>query len=228
MSNAQRVSFGTFQSVIGVVYLGLMTNVMLAIGCLPVVVLLITTDPARSWPLIALVAPLCAPALAAAFAGFRSHGAGGTDVVRAFIAGYRATWRRALVLGALATLALVVLVVDVRFFSDSTLGVVIIPLLGVLTLIVLAVSLVGLAAIAEVPTARLRDVFRASAYLALRRWYLTLASLIVLAAYVTLFASMPAIALGIAAAPALYLAWANSRHTLLPVLDVADVAAANS
>jgi uncharacterized membrane protein YesL len=188
-----------------------------------------TTDPARSWPLIALVAPLCAPALAAAFAGFRAHGDGTTGVVRAFLGGYRATWRRALILGAVATFALVVLAVDVRFFSDSSFGVVVIPLLATLALLVLAVCLVSLAAIAEVPTARLRDVLRASAYLGLRRWYLTLASLVVLAAYVALFASLPAIALGIAAAPALYLAWANSRHTLLPVLDVDDIEiAANS
>ena len=219
----RNISFSAYQSVIGVVYLGLMTNVMVAIGCLPMVILLMTTDPAKSWPLIALAAPLCAPAIVAAFAGFRAHGDGATSVVGAFIAGYRATWRRALGLGAVVALALVVVLVDVRYFSDSPVSVVVVPVLGVLAVLALAVGLVSLVGVAEAPAARLRDVVKASAYLAVRRWYLTAASLLVLAGYVALFASMPGIALGVAAAPALYLAWANSRHTLLPVLDVAEI-----
>jgi hypothetical protein len=45
-------------------------------------------------------------------------------------------------------------------------------------------------------------------------------TLLVLVSQAMLFASFPAIALGITASAALYLAWANSRYTLRPVLDI--------
>lgn len=218
-----RINFATYQSLFGAVYLGLATNVLLAVGNLPLLALLLTTDPAASWPWLAAVVPLSAPAVVAAFAAFRAHASGSPDVIRDFIAGYRRAWWRSLALAALATLVLVVLLIDVRYFSDSPIGVVVIPLLGVLLLLAVSMCVLGFTALAEVPQARLRDVLWASLYFGLRRWYLTAGSLVVLAAFVWFFTTMPALALGLAAAPAFYLAWANSRHTLLPVLDVADI-----
>jgi uncharacterized membrane protein YesL len=120
---------------------------------------------------------------------------------------------------------LVVLLVDVRAVAALEIGVVVVPLLGVLAVVALGVTLVGLVAIAEEPRARLRDVLRASLYLAVRRWYLTAVSLLVVAGQFWLFASLPAIALGLTAAPALYLAWANSRFTLRPVLETEEAPA---
>ncbi len=76
-------------------------------------------------------------------------------------------------------------------------------------------------AFAERPAVRLRDAARACLYLALRRWYLTALSLVVLAFLQTLLASRPALALGLAAAPLLYVVWANSRFTLRSVLEPA-------
>ena len=222
----KHISHSTIATIIGVVYLALITNLLLIAACLPFVVLLVTTDPMLSWPLLALAAPFCAPGIAAAFAAFRANSEGGAGPVRAFVAGWRATWRRALALGVIVVGVAVVLLVDVRFFSDSPLSVVVVPALGVLTALTAAVALVGLVAISEAPQARLVDVTKAAAYLALRRWYLTAVSIAVLAVQATLFASIPAIALGITAAPALYLAWANSRFTLRPVLDTDEVAAA--
>ena len=100
-----------------------------------------------------------------------------------------------------------------------------VPVLAVLTVMVIAVGLVSLVAISETPRAALRDVVRASVYLSVRRWYLTVVSLLVVATQVAVFANLPAIALGLTAAPALYLAWANSRYTLRPVLTIDDVPA---
>ena len=219
------LAHGTFTMITGVVYLALITNVLLVIACLPLVLLLITTDPVRSWPLLALAAPFCAPGVSAAFATFREFGRGGTTPARAFLAGWLATWRRAFLLGAAATAVVVVLIVDLRFFADSSLSVVVVPVLAVLTVLVSAVTLVSLVAISDVPGARFLDVIRASLYLSVRRWYLTVVSLLVIGTQVALFASMPAIALGLTAAPALYFAWANSRYTLRPVLSIDEVPA---
>lgn len=214
-----RISHGTYATIAGVVYLGLMTNLLLIIACLPLVFLLVATDPARSWPLVAAALPVCAPALTAAFCAFREFGRGGVTPARAFIAGWRATWRRAVALGGILTVVAVIVLADVRILAGSEIGVAIVPVLAVLAAIVAAVGLIGLVAISETPRARLRDVVKASLWLSLRRWHLTIASLLVLGTQFALFSAMPAIALGLTAAPALYLAWANSRYTLRPVLE---------
>lgn len=220
------ISHDTWASIIGMLYLGLIVNLLLIVACLPLVALLMTTDPARSWPLLALAAPLAAPGLAAAFRAFREHDARGLGPIRAFLTGLRETWRRAIVVGAAVTAVVAVLLVDVRMLSGTPASVFTVPLLAVLVVLAAAVGLLSLVAIAEVPTARLRDVLRASAFLGLRRWYLTAVSLAALGAQAAVFATAPAIGLGLTASAALYLAWTNSRFTLRPVLDLDEAVAA--
>lgn len=218
------VSHSTYLTIAQVVYLGLITNLLLVAACAPLVVLLVTTDPARSWPLLAVVAPLSAPAVCGAFTAFREFGSGGTTPARAFYRGWAASWRRALPLGTVLVAALVVLLVDIRFFSDSPLSVVVVPMLGVLAVVAVGTGAVALAAISDDPRARLRDVLRAGLYLGVRRWYLTAITLLALGTQVALFTAMPAVALGLTAAPALYLAWANARYALVPSSQAAVTA----
>ncbi len=221
----KRISHDTWATILGVVYLGLMTNFLVLVAALPLVLLLVTTDPALSWPLLALAAPLAAPALTGAFAAFREYGKGEPQVVRSFWRGWKTTWRKAMLLGLAGTALLVVLLVDVRALADTAASVVLVPVLVLLALIAASTVLVGLTALAEAPTARLRDVLKASLYLGIRRWYLTALSFAVLGVQAGLFTTMPAIAIGLTAAPALYVAWANSRYTLRPVLDTEDAVA---
>lgn len=222
------VSHEMWASLIGIIYLALVVNLLLVIACLPLVAVLATTDPLYSWPLVAATAPLAAPGVAAAFRAFREHAAGGLGPVRAFAAGLRDTWRRALLIGAAVTAAVVVLLVDVRMLSNTAVAVVTVPLLAVLVLVSVAVGLVALVALAEAPAARMRDVLRASLYLSLKRWYLTAASLLALVAQAAVFATAPALGLGLTASAALYFAWTNSRFTLRPVLDLDEKAAAQA
>ncbi len=203
-----------------------MTNMLAALVNLPLVALLISTDPVASWPFLALAAPLAGPAFAAAFATFRAHGEGEFSVVRTFFAAWRRLFRTGLAIGGAAAALMTVLLVDVRMLADTALSTVVVPLLLLLTALTLATALVALVAVAEAPGARLRDILRASLYLAVRRWYLTLVSFAVLAMQVALFTQTPAFAIGLTAAPALYVAWANSRHILRPVLGTPDTAAA--
>ena len=220
------VSHDTWASIIGMLYLGLIVNLLLLVSCLPFVVLLVTTDPMLAWPLLAITAPLCAPGIAAAFRAFREHHEGGLSPIRAFRAGLRDTWRRALVVGAVVIAVVAVALVDVRMLSATSAAVVVVPLLGVLTVLAVAIGLLALVAIAEAPKAQLRDVLRASAVLGLRRWYLTAASLVALVVQAGVFAAAPAIGLGITASAILFFAWTNSRFTLRPVLDLDGVVAA--
>lgn len=214
-----RIKHDTLSTVFDMVYVGLMTNLLLIVGCLPLVVGLLATDPARSWPLLAVVAPPCAPGLCAAFAVLgKFSGERNTAVVRTFAAAWRASLRRATALGALATAALVVFAVDARAAWGHPVGAAAIPVLVTAMVLVAATSLLALVVIAERPAVRLRDALRACLYLGLRRWYLTAFSMAVLVLLETLVASRPAIALGLAAAPLLYLVWANSRFTLREAL----------
>jgi hypothetical protein len=113
-----------------------------------------------------------------------------------------------------------VLLVDIRMLSAAPVAVFVVPLLGVLVVLAVAVGLLLLVAIAEVPGVRMRDALRACAVLGLRRWYLTAASLIALIVQAGVFAAAPAIGLGITASAILYFTWTNSRFTLRPVLDL--------
>ena len=217
-----RIRHETFTAVTDTIYVGLMTNLLLVVAGLPLVVGLLATDPARSWPLLALAAPLCAPGVCAAFAVLAAFtGEGSTAAATTFGRAWRACWRRATALGALATGTLVVLGVDARAAWGRPVGAVAIPVLVVAMVLVCSATLLGLVVIAERPRVRLRDALRACLYLAVRHWYLTLLSLAVLALLQTLLASRPAIALGLAATPLLYVVWANSRFTLRAALGPA-------
>lgn len=208
-------------AIFDLIYVAMMTNLLLVVGAFPLVVGLLATDPARSWPLLAVVTPLCAPALSAAFAVMAAYsGEGSTQVVRTFARAWQATFRRAATLGAIATAALVVLGVDIAATWTLRIGAVVIPVMAVLMLLIVATSLLALVAIAERPAVRLGKAVRVCGYLAVRRWYLTIVSLAMLLFIAALLAAHPALELGIAATPLLYIVWANSRFTLRPALGM--------
>lgn len=222
----RRISHDAYASVFSTIYLGLMVNVLLMIGCAPLLFLLLTTDPALSWPLLLIALPLCAPALAGALTAFRAHGLGEPRVVRAFWAGWRRTAVKALAIGAIVALALTVVLVDVRAVSAASWSVVVVPLCATVALLVVATAPIALTALAEAPGTPLRVLLSTAAVLAVRRWYLSAVTLLVLAGQAVLFTTSPALALGLTAAPALYLVWANARFSLRPVLPADSAVAA--
>jgi uncharacterized membrane protein YesL len=210
----------TFTAVTGMIYAALVSNLLLVVGCAPLVLGLVVTDPARSWPVLALVAPLCGPTLVGVFAVMTTLGGSGpVGVLGTFAAAWRASFRRATGLCALATLALVVLSVDVAWAWGRTIGAAAIPVLVTLMVLAVATALLTLVVLAERPTVRLRDAVRASLYLGVRRWYLTAVSLAVLLLLVQVVAQKPALGLGLVATPLLYVVWAGSRYSLRPALD---------
>jgi uncharacterized membrane protein YesL len=207
----------TYELVFGTVYTGLMTNLLLAVACLPLVVLVAATDPAASWPYLALAAPLLGPALAAAFAVFGAFSFdGSTAVVGTFVRAWRRHLRRGLAIGALATAAVVVAAVDVAFFWGRTVGAVVIPVLVTLAVGAVLTAVLALAAVSDLPGARLRDVLLGALVLGARRWYLTAAALLVLALLASVMAARPVVGIGFAAAPLLYAVWGICRYALRP------------
>lgn len=193
-------------TVFDLAYLALMTNVLLAVAAFPLLAAMFA-------PLWLIGAPLAGPALCATFAVFAAHPG---PVIGTFARAWRTSLRKATAVGALATTAVVVLGVDVRAAWRHPAGAVVIPVLAVLIALVLATTLLALTALAERPGARIRDVLRAGLHLGVRRWYLTVPSLGVLALLEALFAVKPVLAPALAASPMLYVVWANSRWTLAP------------
>ena len=207
----------TYEMVFGTVYTGLMSNLLLAVACLPLVVLVAATDLTATWPLAALTAPLLGPALVAVFAVFRAFSAdGSTAVARTFVRAWRRHLRRGLAIGALASGAVVVAVVDVAFFWGRTAGAVAIPVLVTLAAGAVMTAVLALVAVPETTGARLRDVLLAAVVLGVRRWYLSAGALLVLGLLVSVVAVRPAVGLGFAAAPLLYAAWGACRFVLRP------------
>ncbi len=214
-----RIRHETYTAIFDTGYVGLTVNALLTAAGLPVVILLLTTDPARSWPLLALLTPLVAPGVCAAFAVLSAFSRDrSTTVFRTFATVWRRTFRRAVSLAGVASALLVVLAVDVRAAWGHRVGALAIPVLVVAMLLVTAATLLTLVVLAERPSVRLRDAVRVSIFLAVRNWHLTALSLAVLGLFELLLATRPAIALGLAAAPLLYVVWAGSRFSLNPAL----------
>lgn len=228
----QQSRFETFSACIDAVYVALASNVLLVVGCLPLIGVLLLGDPAPSPPLIALAAPWCVPGVCATFAvfaDFTRHGS--TTVVGTYARAWRASWRPATSLGVVSTCLLAGLAVGARMLWGRPAGAVVLPVLAVTAVLVASSSVLTAVILAERPAVPVAAALRASLYLGVRRWYLTGLSLVVLALLETLLAIRPALALGLAAAPMLYVVWANSRFTLdvvlgawsrpgVPVLDV--------
>jgi uncharacterized membrane protein YesL len=215
-----RISHDTLSTVLGAVHLGLMTNLLLIAGTAPFVALLVTTDLTRSWPLLVALAPLAFPALVASASAFGDSTDG---VVRTWFRAWRRSFVKGLGLGAGVVALVTVLAVDVRYVFGSRAGAVLIPVLVVLIALVAGTAVHAVVALAEVPDARLRDLLRWSAYLGVRRWYLSVVSLGVLALLALFVLSRPALGLGVAAAPLLYAVWGNTRFALRPAFGAPSV-----
>jgi uncharacterized membrane protein YesL len=218
-----RVKHETYGTIFNTVYAAVMSNLLLAVGCAPLVLGILVTDPVHSWPLLALVTPPCLPAVVGVFSVMATLRDGHPSVLATFTRSWRESFRRATGLGALAVGALVVLGVDLAWAWGGPGGAIAIPVLAVLMLLVAGTTLLCLVTLAERPAVRLRDALRACLYLGLRRWYLTAFSLLLLLVLVQIIAARPAIGMGIAAAPLLYVVWANSRFSLRPALDRPEV-----
>lgn len=219
MDQRRRMQAETWETIFGVAYLVIGTNAMLVLTTAPLIVLLVTTDPRSSWPALCLAAIAAMPAVTAAFAVFHDFSlARSAGVIRGFCSAWLRHLRRSLALGTLLIGTAVVLTVDMMVLLNYRLGALVIPALAVLGVLVAATTLLALVASVERPDARLRQILKASLYLGVRRWYLTLLSFAALGLLGALFVEHPALALGLAAAPLMYAAWGNSRYALRPVL----------
>jgi uncharacterized membrane protein YesL len=202
-----------YEAVFATVYAGLRINLCLIAAGLPLIAALaLAGSPTAAWPFFAGLSALCGPAVSAAFASFEAMNGDPQRVGRSFWSAYRAGFARSLAIGAVAAAAVVVLGVDfqlalgTRFAAVTPMLALLIALLVVVTTTVLATG--------RRPT---RQLLFAAAYLSIRKWYLGLVNLAVLGVLLAAIVAKPSVGLFLLPAPALYVVWANARHTLSPL-----------
>lgn len=214
-----KVSAQTYETIFSTVYAGLKVNLCLAVAGLPLLVALAGTgDPFGSWPFFAALSALCAPAVSGAFGAFRALSDGDPRIGTAYWRAYRATFGRSLTVGAAAAALVVVLVVDLQLAVASAWAGAVAPMLALLVGLVVATTTAVLAALSdEAGEDRWWRRVLACAYLAVRKWHLSLFNLALLATVAVAATAKPVVGLLLLPAPALYIIWANTRHLTAPL-----------
>ncbi|MEU8172283.1 hypothetical protein AB0C14_05375 [Microbispora hainanensis] len=209
----------TYERLFSTVYVGLMTNVLLAVACAPLLAALaIVRDPLASWPFFAVLSVPCGPALAGAFGCFAGLAEGSTDVLRAFWSSYRRAARPALLLWAGGAAAVGVLVADVAAVAPTAWGPALVPFFLTASALVVAVAFALLVLLAEAPgPVRLRRLVLPCLYLVARRWYLSALTVAVLGLAVAAVLLKPVAGVFLACSPLLYVAWATMRFVVAPL-----------
>lgn len=211
----------TYEKIFGTVYVGLMTNLLLAVAIAPLLAALaIVRNPLASWPFFVGLSCLCAPALAGAFACFAQLQHGSTEVLRPFLRAYRRTAGRATAVWAAGAAVVSVLVVDAVVVARWPWGPALVPFFVTTAALVVSLVLAVLVLLVDLPrerAGRLRDLVRSCLYLTARRWYLAAPNVVVLGLAVTVVLVKPVIGLLVACAPLLYVVWANTRYLVAPL-----------
>ncbi|MFB7842457.1 DUF624 domain-containing protein [Microbacterium sp. NPDC056052] len=209
-----RVTHARWSALIAAAYTTMGLNLMLALAMSPLLAMLILTDPVSTWPVLAILAPFCAPAVTAVFSVFQMQRDGESAVVRPFLRAWRRAWRRATMLGALSTTVTVVLLTDLAMLSMTTYAPLVVPVLWTLLAVSAAMSLTAAVAVVNSrrPEVPIRRILMPSLILSVRRWPASILSLIVIVVQLVTFANAPALAIGITAAPVLYLIWTHAQE----------------
>ncbi|MDH2430594.1 hypothetical protein [Sphaerisporangium sp. TRM90804] len=208
----------TYEKVFGMVYVALMTNLLLALSCAPLLLALaVVRDPLATWPFFAVLSAVCAPALTGAFRCFTLAGEGSTAVFAAFRDGYRRAFGRALAAWLGGTTVVSVLAVDAVIVARTAWGPALVPFFVTAAGLAVAATVAMLVVVAESPS-KVRPLIRPCLYLVARRWYLMAPTLAILALAVAVVLVKPLVGVLLALAPLLYAAWATTRYTVLPLL----------
>ena len=209
----QSTSRVPYEAIFSTVYAGLRINLCLLAAVLPLVVALaLGGSPLSAWPFFVALSVFCGPAVGAAFAVFGDVAEDPQHLVRRFWSAYRTGFARSAATAGVAAGAVIVLGVDLQMAVGTRLGAVT-PVLAVLIGLVVIVSTTVLAAGRRLS----RRELVVAAYLSLRRWYLSLANVVVLGVLLAAVVAKPAVGLFLLPAPVLYVVWANARHVLSPL-----------
>jgi len=204
-----------FWAVSGLVFVGLATNLLVAVVAAPFWALALAGDLRATWPWAAIAALLLGPAVMGANAVFTAYTRDGdTGAVRAFWRGWRGTLRRVMPAWLALWVFLIVVGTDLYAMRAWGLGSLALPVCGVLIALALVTALTAGVGLAERPDLARFVVVKAAVYLSVRRPGWSLVSAAVLAVVARVVWVSPLLGLGVLTAPALYVIWGNARRVL--------------
>ncbi|MCU1567829.1 MAG: putative rane protein YesL, partial [Pseudarthrobacter sp.] len=207
--------FETFGGIFGFVYTFLAGNMLMALANAPLVLCLaLVADPIAAWPFFLALSVTVPPSLAGLFATFQALNDDGTAVkpVASFLRGYRRGFRRAAPLGLAAVAVLLFLGVDLAIVQSLPAGAVLVPVIVVAAAVVLSVAVLSIAGAVLFPDARPKSLLKASLYLCVQRWYLSLAMLVLLGIIASAALLQPVLGVALAPAPLLFVVWSNAAY----------------
>lgn len=217
--------FETFGSIFGFIYTFLAGNVLLAVANAPLVLCLaLVADPAAAWPFFLALSVTIAPSLAGIFAAFRAlnDDGGAVKPVAAFLRGYKRSFAKAALLGAGAVAMLLFLGVDLAVLQSNAQTVpgaaLLVPLIVVVAAVTVSLTVTAIAGVVLLPEASMKNILKASLFLAVQRWYLSLAMLVLLGIIVSAAVMQPVLGIALAPAPLLFVIWSNASYAFHAVL----------
>lgn len=217
--------FETFGSIFGFIYTFLAGNALLAVANAPLVLSLsLVADPAAAWPFFLALSVTIAPSLAGIFAAFKAlnDDGGAVKPVAAFLRGYKRSFAKAALLGVGAVAMLMFLGVDLAVLQNNAASLpgaaLLVPLIVVVAAVTVSLTVTAVAGVVLLPEARLKSILKASLFLAVQRWYLSLAMLILLGIIVSAAVMQPVLGIALAPAPLLFVIWSNASYAFHAVL----------
>ncbi|WP_254186743.1 hypothetical protein [Paenarthrobacter aromaticivorans] len=215
--------FETFGSIFGFIYTFLAGNVLLAVANAPLVLCLaLVADPAAAWPFFLALSVTIAPSLAGIFTAFKALNDDGGAVmpVAAFLRGYKRSFTRSAPLGLGAVALLLFLGVDLAIIQSMP-AAVLVPLIVVVAAVTVSLAVTAIAGVVLLPEAKLKSILKASLFLVIQRWYLSLAMLVLLGIIVSAAVLQPVLGIALAPAPLLFVIWSNASYAFHAVLRAA-------
>lgn len=213
--------FETFGGIFGFIYTFLAGNVLMALANAPLVLCLaLVADPLAAWPFFLALSVTVPPSLAGLFASFQALNDDGAAVkpVASFVRGYRRGFRRAAPLG-LATVALLLFLgVDLAIVQSMPAAAVLVPVIIVAAALTVGVAVMAIAGVVLLPEAGLGNLLKASLYLSVQRWYLSLAMLVLLGIIAAAALLQPVLGVALAPAPLLFVVWSNAAFAFSAAL----------
>jgi uncharacterized membrane protein YesL len=214
------VSTDTWELIWSYVHRVLTVNLGLAVANAPLLIALSVVDQQWWYPVFfGLLALGVGPSLAAAFGYLRVADTEGRASVGDFVRAYRRHFAASAVRWSAVVALVGVLVTDIVALHDSAWGAVLVPLLVVLTILVLAASVLALALLPIRPDLSLRAGLLVALYSAVRRGWLSLFSLALLIVALLAVNMAPLLALATVPGCVVIVVWANSGAALARVLD---------
>ncbi|HSU47373.1 MAG TPA: hypothetical protein VLJ40_10705 [Arthrobacter sp.] len=213
--------FETFGGIFGFIYTFLAGNVMMALANAPLVLCLaLVADPVAAWPFFLALSVTVPPSLSGLFASFQALNDDGAAAkpVASFLRGYRRGFRQAAPLGLAAVALLLFLGVDLAIVQSMPAAAILVPVMVVAAAITVSVAAMAVAGVVILPDAGLKNLLKASLYLAVQRWYLSLAMLVLLGIIASAALLQPVLGVALAPAPLLFVVWSNAAFAFSTAL----------